>query len=214
MFIGFAIRPEWDSSLPLDPGKIQVDPVYSRHFQQVDSYRPVLQHILQIIRQELALPHVYGFPSHVGQVMHGRGYSVNREPSNIIENRLVMAQNLPPPVIPTICPFVLRHPNILRDVHLLPSTGVSCASTVSRSLDWIESDVNSGSGMAGESLFSDTNLQDLCFGRATRCGGDHCGKYSATACIGRRCNNSAHVTCESDSTHARRLSNTRHVTAC
>ena len=71
MFIGFAICPESDTVLPLDPTDIQIDAIYSRHFRQSDSYRAILLRILNIVQGELGLPHVCSFPSCVGEVTPG-----------------------------------------------------------------------------------------------------------------------------------------------
>ena len=68
MFIGFAIRPESSTLIPLDLTDIQLDAIYSRHFRQSDSYRAVLLRILEIVQSKLALPYVRTFSSHVGEV--------------------------------------------------------------------------------------------------------------------------------------------------
>ena len=119
MFIGFAISPEWDPSTPLNPAKIQIDPMYSRHFQQIDSYCPVLQHLMDIIRQELGVPHVYDFPSRVWKLTPRAGQCFDQETRRTMVNSMVMAQDLPPPSIANISSFALRHPTVLRDIHLV-----------------------------------------------------------------------------------------------
>ena len=129
MFVGFAISPEWDPSLPLDPANLQIDMVYSRQFQQIDSYQPALQRILNIVWEEFALPHVYSFPSRLCRVTPGAGYILNTETRRVMDNSIIMARNLPAPSISGIASFASRHPNILRDVHLLPCAGVSRAPT-------------------------------------------------------------------------------------
>jgi len=73
MFIGFAIRPESCTPIPLDPTDIELDVIYSRHFRQSNSYRAALLRILNIVQSELALPHVRAFSSHVGEVAPGIG---------------------------------------------------------------------------------------------------------------------------------------------
>jgi len=135
MFIGFAIRPEWDPSTPLDPAKIQIDPVYSRHFQQIDSYRPALQHILDIIRQDLSVPHVYGFPSRLRGLAPEAGQIFDQETRRIMVKSMVMARDLPAPSIANISSFALRHPTVLRDIHLVRSPGLSHAATASPALE-------------------------------------------------------------------------------
>ena len=71
MFIGFAICPESDAALPLDPADVQIDAICSQHFFQSDSYRAVLLQILNVVQGELGLPHVCSFPSCVGEITPG-----------------------------------------------------------------------------------------------------------------------------------------------
>ena len=134
MFIGFAIHPEWDPSTPLNPAKIQIDLMYSRHFQQIDSYRLALQRIQDIIRQELSVPHVYGFPSHLRGLAPEAGQIFDQETQRIMVKNMVMARDLPAPSIPNISSFALRHPTALRDIHLLRSPGLSHAATATPAL--------------------------------------------------------------------------------
>src|SRR5882724_8132828 len=163
MFVGFAISPEWDSSLPLDPASLQIDIVYSRQFQQIDSYQPALQRIVDIVRQEFALPHVYSFPSRLRRVTPGAGYLLNAETRRVTDNCIVMARNLPTPSFSGIASFASQHPNILRDVHLLPCTGVSRApassATPSPSTN-TAANISSTRSPTSKSLYSMTKSHD------------------------------------------------------
>ena len=120
MFIGFAVCPEWDTSIPLDLKNIHIEPIYSRHFQQSDHYCTVFHRVLNIIRQDIAFPHVYGFAERISQVMPGMAVLFSTKTQQDIHNNIVMAANLVLPPVPTISPFALHNPNIWRDIELLP----------------------------------------------------------------------------------------------
>jgi len=105
MFIGFAISPEWDPLIPLDPASIQIDLICSRHFQQSESHRCALSRILEAVRQELGVPHVRGYPSRVSQVIpHPSLSSTSSEARGTTANGIAMARDLPPPTALMISP--------------------------------------------------------------------------------------------------------------
>jgi len=77
MFIGFAICPESDAALPLDPADVQIDAICSQHFFQSDSYRAILLQILNVVQGKLGLPHVWA-RSHPGSGLRRAQYCLHR----------------------------------------------------------------------------------------------------------------------------------------
>ena len=118
MFIGFAISPEWNPLILLDPTGIQIDVICSQHFQQSDSHRRALSRILDIVRQELGVPHVRGYPSCVSQVIsHPSSSPTSSEAQGTATNGIMMARHLPLTML-TVSPVFSRN------IHVLQSTGL------------------------------------------------------------------------------------------
>ncbi len=97
IFIGFAIRPEWDLSEPLDPTLIQVETITSHHVQQHPAYRNVVDDLRRAVQERVAFPHIYTYHSRLHTVTPGYGYVVDAETGRIRDNAIRLAQGVVPP---------------------------------------------------------------------------------------------------------------------
>ena len=91
MFIGFAVTPEWDVSMPLSPGAIDVKEVTSRQFDQNPAFRRVVQRLRAVVQEELAMPHILGFHDRLHEVTPGPGYAFDRDTRRIVSNPIRLA---------------------------------------------------------------------------------------------------------------------------
>ncbi len=94
MFIGFAVRPDWNHRDQLSPARINIETVFSRHLQQNPRYQYALQLLENIVREEFAFPHVYNFPSRLNQVTDNGGYFVNTVNRRVIVNPVQLASGI------------------------------------------------------------------------------------------------------------------------
>ncbi|KAI0744407.1 hypothetical protein C8Q76DRAFT_687840 [Earliella scabrosa] len=91
LFVGFAVRPEWDAGTPLSAAGVEVKVVASRQFQQNPAYSRVLDKLQSIVREELAIPHILHFPDRLLEVTPGPGYAFDQATRRIITNPIRLA---------------------------------------------------------------------------------------------------------------------------
>ncbi|EMD33915.1 hypothetical protein CERSUDRAFT_97844 [Gelatoporia subvermispora B] len=94
-FIGIAVRPEWDTSVPLEPSSVQVDFILSRQFQQNSSWMQAVSKIRSIIQNELAVPHILAFHRKLDQITP-RGHALDPETGRVLNNPVRLAASLSP----------------------------------------------------------------------------------------------------------------------
>ena len=61
MFIGFAISPDHSRRREVDLDSINVQVIATRQIQQHAGYNTVLEQLTNIVKTQLAIPHVYTF---------------------------------------------------------------------------------------------------------------------------------------------------------
>ncbi|PSS29558.1 hypothetical protein PHLCEN_2v2957, partial [Hermanssonia centrifuga] len=91
LFVGFAVRPDWNSNHELSLEGIHIEQVFSRQLQQNPRYREALDKLERIVREDLAFPHIYGFPSRLDTVTNGSGYLVNKATHRILSTQRSLA---------------------------------------------------------------------------------------------------------------------------
>ncbi len=100
IFIGFAIRPEWNLSEPLNPQDIHVETITSHHIPQHPPYKEVVDDLRKLVREHIAFPHIYTYHQRLHSVTPGRGYVVDAETGRIRDNAVRLAQGVnPPPIV-------------------------------------------------------------------------------------------------------------------
>ncbi len=97
MFVGFAIRPDWNHRESLSPARIDIEPVFSRHLQHNPRYQHALQLLESVVREEFAFPHVYDFPSRLNTVTDNGGYFVDTVSHQLTVNPLQLAPGVAAP---------------------------------------------------------------------------------------------------------------------
>lgn len=97
IFVGFAIRPEWNLSEPLDPSLIHVETVTSHHIQQHPVYQRVVDDMREVIKERIGFPHIYTYHKRLHSVTPGCGYVVDAETGRIRDNAIRLAQGVRPP---------------------------------------------------------------------------------------------------------------------
>ncbi|OCH89489.1 hypothetical protein OBBRIDRAFT_835803 [Obba rivulosa] len=90
LFMGFAVRPEWNPSEPLVPTNININIVLTRHFEQNPAFKDVVKKIRRIVQEELAVPHILAFHSKLNQITP-RGYMYDPATHELIENPVRLA---------------------------------------------------------------------------------------------------------------------------
>ena len=91
LFLGFAIKPEWDVSTPLRPDAVDVKVLTSRHFKQQHAYQRIVERVRAIVQEELGVPHILGFHDRLLEVTPGPGYAFDAETRRIVTNPIRLA---------------------------------------------------------------------------------------------------------------------------
>ncbi|KAF7984186.1 hypothetical protein HWV62_16878 [Athelia sp. TMB] len=84
VYIGFAVRPEWNPTIPLKLEDISIVPTVSRQVEQMDGWADVVKKIEDIIRREIALPHILQFRTKLEQITPPPGYALDDATRNSI----------------------------------------------------------------------------------------------------------------------------------
>lgn len=92
MFIGFGIRPEWPPSVPLNPHDIHLDVTATRQFEQYPEFRDIVDKIVRIIQEELAVHHILAYSRKLDQVTPGAGYALNPDTGRITLDAIRLSQ--------------------------------------------------------------------------------------------------------------------------
>ncbi|KAG1869620.1 hypothetical protein F4604DRAFT_1927023 [Suillus subluteus] len=77
LFVGFAVRPEWDLNEPLHWSNIHVETIVSEQVPQSSSMRNALNLLTTTIRKEIAVPHIMGYRARLNEITPGAGYVID-----------------------------------------------------------------------------------------------------------------------------------------
>lgn len=128
LFMGIAVKPEWDTSVLLEPSAVNVDIILTRQFHQTPRFMRVVEKIRRIVQEELAVGHITAFHGKLDQITP-RGYRFDPETHTLIENPIrLAAQQHPIPGDPEgtgsyLCPrCCLAYPGSIDPLHLLSSS--------------------------------------------------------------------------------------------
>lgn len=71
LHLGLSICPEWDPMVPIHWSNIHIETIALWQFSQLPSWARIANKIADIVRQELALPHVMQFCEKLNQITPG-----------------------------------------------------------------------------------------------------------------------------------------------
>ncbi|EPQ59976.1 hypothetical protein GLOTRDRAFT_123734 [Gloeophyllum trabeum ATCC 11539] len=76
LFVGFAVRPEWDPSKPLDPCQIQVDVIRTRQWKMDGNrhWQETINKIIKLLQDEVAAEHILRYRKRAGNFLPHLGY--------------------------------------------------------------------------------------------------------------------------------------------
>lgn len=125
LHIGFAIRPEWNTSEPLRPCNIHVETIASRQTQQLVGWDGIVAKLRNIIQEELGTAHIMQFQTKLRQVSPGPGYQIDAETRQAISHNVRLASSQ----LPTIAP---KTPTASRVVPFGSATPNTSTSTITK----------------------------------------------------------------------------------
>ena len=79
LHLELSVHPEWDPTVPIHWSNIHIKTIASWQFSQLPGWARIANKIADIVRQELALPHVMQFHEKLNQITPDQGYLVDGE---------------------------------------------------------------------------------------------------------------------------------------
>ncbi|KAG1851167.1 hypothetical protein F4604DRAFT_1959244 [Suillus subluteus] len=91
LFVGFAIRPEWNPSQPLTPSNIDVEVICTRQLSQFPELSTTVTKLKDIVQCELGVPHLLQFRHKLHQLQPGPGYVLDPETRQAVVGNINLA---------------------------------------------------------------------------------------------------------------------------
>ncbi|KZT28413.1 hypothetical protein NEOLEDRAFT_1175733 [Neolentinus lepideus HHB14362 ss-1] len=100
VFIGFAIRPEYNPTQKLESEKIRVDVIKTWQWDMDPQWQDVIDEITDILQRKVGMPHVAGYRSRAGHIIPPSGYMLEDGSSGcVVEIDVGRSTQLDPPEV-------------------------------------------------------------------------------------------------------------------
>ncbi len=100
LFVGFAVCPDWNHHKELDPAQIDIEVVLSRQLQQNSEIQQIIKRLENIVRSDLALPHVHSFSLHSATATSNSGHILDETNRHRLTNPIRLARSVTHPASP------------------------------------------------------------------------------------------------------------------
>ncbi|KAF7964988.1 hypothetical protein HWV62_1174 [Athelia sp. TMB] len=92
--IGFAVRAEWNPTLPITLDSIEIVPTVTRQIEQMNGWSAVVEKMEAIFRREIALPHILQYATKLGQIRPPPGNTLDEATRDLMIHPLQIDPNL------------------------------------------------------------------------------------------------------------------------
>ncbi|KZP08002.1 hypothetical protein FIBSPDRAFT_965201 [Athelia psychrophila] len=94
--IGFAVRAEWNPTVPVQLDNIEIVPTASRQVEQMDGWADVVIKMEDIFRREIALPHILQYSTKLKQIRPPPGHTLDDATRDLMHHPLQLHPDLQP----------------------------------------------------------------------------------------------------------------------